>query len=262
MDAAYPFDLSLDELLWLAGALGMDSLPLPDWSPGGLSLPEWHTRQQNGHASLLTRGLLRPSPGGVWQAERLPVALLTWIAAAPFLRLERLTRAGERRCVHLFPRPDSGLWLERQDETVHFVIHPARASLQEAALRWLDLPAAAITGRPGWELPQPLTFLPLAWRDPSQAARILDEWGIRGEQADSTLAWVASLTWVAALTLVHRSADAPPPFLLCGDQAAFWGGSQIEGRVRWSVLRAEQIGEILLRLLLPWLDAEPEQPHG
>ena len=191
---AYPFELSLAELHWLAGAFGIASLPLPEDAPAGLSPAQMEARQKDGHASLLTRGLIRPSPGFGWQVERLPAALLQWISSAPsLLRLERIPKDGAAQNLHLFTADDQGLSLEMDGDTARFILFQTRRLLQESAIDWLSLPAKTKKSAIAHELPQPLTFLPAAWNDPFLAARILKEQGANAKTAKSALTWVASL---------------------------------------------------------------------
>jgi hypothetical protein len=225
---AYPFELSLAELHWLAGAFGISSLPLPDATFDGLTPPQLEQRQKNGHASLLTRGLIRPSPGFGWQAERLPAALLQLISSAPsLLRLEHIPKSGVAQSLHLFTANAQGLSLEMDGDTARFVIFQTRRILQESAMRWLSLPAKIKKTTIIHELPQPLTFLPAAWNDPALATRILKEQGANARTAKSTLDWVASIEWVAALSKVKLEGNSNTitgQFALCGDGKSIWGG--------------------------------------
>lgn len=224
----FPFDLSRAELHWLAGAFGIARLPLPDLAPAGLSPAQLESLQKDGHASLLTRGLLRPSPGFGWQVERLPAALVQWIASAPsLLRLEHIPKAGTVRRAHLFTAGEQGLSLEMEGETARFVLYESLPLLREAALRWLSLPAKSKPTPFSHTIPQPLTFLPAAWRDSQLAARILKERGVNPKTAKSALDWAASLEWVAALSAVKLEGDRNTllkQFAFCGDGKSLWGG--------------------------------------
>lgn len=239
---AYPFELSLAELDWLAGALGIASLPLPDGAAQGMTAEQRRQRQKDGHASLRTRGLLRPSPSVGWQAERLPAALLHWIAsAASLLRLERIPRAGPARRLHLFTAGEEGLSLEVNGETARFVIFPSRRLLHQAALGWLALPVAPQKSALALTLPQPLAFLPVAWKEPSLAARILKEHSL---EAPSALAWAASLEWAAALSRVEVAAGRNTlavQFVLCSDGQSLWGGREEETKVSFAPVTAKMI---------------------
>lgn len=247
---AFAFDLSRAELHWLAGAFGIASLPLPDIAPAGLSPAQSESRQKDGHASLLTRGLLRPSPGFGWQSERLPAALVQWIASAPsLLRLERLPKNGTPRRAHLFTRGDHGLSLGMDGDTARFVIYESLPLLREAALRWLSLPAKAKASA-SHSIPQPLTFLPAAWKDPQLAARILEEHGVKAVKP--TLAWVASLEWIAALSVVKlegRSNSILRQVVLCGDKKSTWGGEEEETKVSFVPMTAKGISAKIHEML-------------
>jgi len=222
---AFAFDLSRAELYWLAGAFGIASLPLPDVAPLGLSPDQVESRQKDGHASLLTRGLLHRSPGFGWQVDRLSAALIQWIATAPSLfRLERIPKEGTPHRSHLFITGEQGLSLEMDGDTAHFVIYESLPLLQDAALHWLSLPAKTKTAA-SHSIPQPFTFLPIAWKNPQLAARILEERGLK--DAKSTLSWISSLEWVFAIAEVKlegRKNSILDQLFLCSDKISVWGG--------------------------------------
>ena len=250
---AYPFELSRAELHWLAGAFGIAFLPLPDDAPPGLSPVQLESLQKAGHASLRNRGLIRPSPGFGWQVGRMPAALVQWIASAlSMLRLERISKDGMARRLHLFTAGEQGLSLEMDSDAARFVIYESLPLLCDAAVRWLAFPERTKKTAIRHELPQPLTFLPAAWRNPSLAARILREHGLDAETVPTTLEWVASLDWFAALSRVKLEGNRysiAKQFVLCGDGQSLWGGEARGQKVTFvqtavKVIRAK-IGEML-----------------
>lgn len=249
---AFAFDLSRAELHWLAGAFGIASLPLPDDAPAGLSPAQSESRQKEGHASLLTRGLLRPSPGFGWQAERLPAALVQWIASAPsLLRLERIPKNGTPRRAHLFTQGDHGLSLEMDGDSARFVIYESLPLLRNMALRWLSLPAKAKASA-SHSIPQPLTFLPAAWKDPQLAARILEERGMNPKAVKSALAWISTLQWVGAVSQVKlegRNNSILRQVVLCGDKKSAWGGEEEETKVSFVPMTAKGISAKIKEML-------------
>jgi len=249
----FQFDLSLAELYWLAGAFGIASLPLPSDAPSGLSPSQMEARQKDGHASLLTRGLIRSSPGFGWQAERLPAALLQWIASAPsLLRLERIPKNGDARRIHFFTADDQGLSLEMDGDTARFAIFQTRRLLQESAVRWLALPAGAKKSTTIHDLPQPLTFLPTVWNDPALAARILKEWGANAKTAKSTLAWAVALEWVAALSKVKLEGQKnvlANQFVLCGNAKSIWGSRDEQTKVSFVSMAEKTINATMGEML-------------
>jgi len=250
---AYPFELSLAELHWLAGAFGIASLPLPEDAPAGLSPAQMEARQKDGHASLLTRGLIRPSPGFGWQVERLPAALLQWISSAPsLLRLERIPQDGAAQRIHLFTAGDQGLSLEMDGDTARFAIFQTRRLLQESAVRWLALPAGAKKSTTAHDLPQPFTFLPTAWNDPALAARILKERGVNAKTAQSTLTWAVSLEWVIALSKVKLEGQRnviASQFVLCGNAKSIWGGRDERTKVSFVHIAEKTINATIGEML-------------
>lgn len=248
----FTFDLSRAELYWLAGAFGIVSLPLPDNASLRISPVQQDSLQKDGHASLLTRGLLRPSPGFGWQVERLPAALVQWIASAPSLvRLERIARDGTTRRAHLFTSGEQGLFLKMDGDAAHFVIYKSLSFLREAALRWLSLPQKMkSTAVKVQALPQPLIFLPAAWKDPQLAARILEERGAKASK--TTLNWVSKLEWAAALSLVKlegRRNSILRQFVLCGNENSAWGEDEEEATASFVPMTMRRIDVKIAEIL-------------
>ncbi|MFZ5903236.1 MAG: hypothetical protein ACOYZ8_06780 [Chloroflexota bacterium] len=248
----FPFDLSRAELHWLAGALGIARLPLPEVAPAGLSPSQLESLQKDGHASLLTRGLLRPSPGFGWQVERLPAALVQWIASAPsLLRLEHIPKDGTPRRAHLFTSGNQGLFLEMDGDTAHFIVYKSLPLLQNAALRWLSLPTRSQAST-SYFLPQPLTFIPNAWKDPQLAARFLGERGTNPKTIKSTLAWVSTLEWAAALSQVKLERQGNSllnQYDLCGNGKSTWGGEEKETKVSFLPMIAKGLSAKIAKTL-------------
>lgn len=249
----FQFDLSRAELFWLAGAFGISSLPLPDATIERLTHDQLEQRQKAGHASLLTRGLIRPSPGFGWQIERLPAALVQWISSAPsLLRLEHTSKGGSVRRIHLFTADDQGLSVEMDGDAARFVIFQSRRRLQKSAITWLSLPVKTKKSAGSHELPQPLTFISTAWKDPILAARILKEQGFNAKTAKSTLDWVASLQWVAVLSKVKLEGyknTLTDQFALCGDERSMWGGVTSEQKVSFINIAEKAINATMRKML-------------
>lgn len=247
------FELSRAELHWLAGAFGIAFLPLPDTSPTGLSPYQLEMLQKSGHASLLARGLLRPSPGFGWQVERLPAALIQWIASAPsLLRLELIPKDGTPRHAHFFTSGDQGLSLEMDGDTAHFVIYESLSLLQDAALRWLSLSAKSKATPSSYTIPQPLTFIPAAWKDPQLAARILGECGVNPKVIKSTLAWVSVIQWVTAFSVVKlekRGYSVLNQYVICSDEKSSRGGEGKEKNVSFVPMTAKEMSAKIAEML-------------
>ncbi|MFZ5858015.1 MAG: hypothetical protein ACOYZ6_14390 [Chloroflexota bacterium] len=252
-DGIFPFDLSRSELHWLAGAFGIASLPLPEAAPAGLSPSQLEALQKDGHASLLTRGLIRPSPGFGWQVERLPAALVQWIASAPsLLRLEHIPKEGTPRHVHFFTQGDQGLSLEMDGDTAYFVIYETLSLLHDATLRWLSLPAKSKATPSSYTIPQPLTFIPAAWKDLQLAARILGERGVNPKVIKSTLAWVSVIHWVTAFSvakLEKRGNSVLNQYVICSDGKLSWGGEGKEINVSFVPMTAKEMSAKIAEML-------------
>ncbi len=248
----FQIDLSRAELYWLAGALGIAGLPLPKGNPAEFSVSQLTAFQKEGQTSLLARNLIRPAPGFGWQADRLLVALLQWIESAPsLLRLEHITKDGTCRCVHLFTAEEQGLFLEMDDDIVHFEIYASLSSLQKAAMRWLTI--STTTKAPiSYALLQPLSLVPLVWKNRTFAVHILKEHNTDVETIPAILEWVATLGWIASLSQrpVNEPHDAPGrQYVLCGDGTWTWGGKDDGTKVSLNPITPSDIRAELSEML-------------
>lgn len=249
-DDTLPFDLSLDELHWLAGAFGIATLPLPDHAQADNSRVQLIERQKKGHASLLRRGLIQPSLGFGWQVDRLPAAIVQWMASADsMLRVERIEKEGGKKVMHVFTSSGQALSLEFADETAHFMLHKTRANMNDSLNVWLMLPPKPVKSKKIFSIPQPQAFIPVAWKDPQLAARILHERGIDAKQTKSALAFSASLEWIAAISKVKldgRNNSIVEQVVLCGGGKLVWGGEDDVSFVPMTVKGlSAKIGELL-----------------
>lgn len=246
----FTFSLTLDELVWLSSAFGSDVPPLPLLTPPPSADP------QAGLTSLQARGLIRPLGGARWQVDRLPAALIHWSAAAPtFLALQAHPRRGGKRRIHLFAIAGAGLWLEQDSDdpqSIRFSLYDSRAGMLSAAARWVPLPSSEPGDLALPPLPDPFSLLPLAWRDPAQAERVLETWGIAPQAVHQTLAWIATLTWAAELTVQQREGEnttPAPQWVLGGNERQAWGGIMHRSRVpfrpfapnAWAVTAGEML---------------------
>lgn len=249
----FQFDLSRAELFWLAGSFGISSLPLPDEIFKGLTAGQLELQQKAGHASLLTRGLIRPSPGFGWQVERLPAALVQWISSAPFLlRIERISKDGSMRSLHLFTSDAQGLSLEMSGDTARFIIYQTRPLLQNALIRWLSLPLKIKKTASAHKLPQHHVFFPVAWKDSALAASILKEHKIDSKTANSTLGWATSIEWVVIMSKINTKGAGTAiveQFALCGDGKSMWGGKEDEQYASFAYITAKTIGTKITEML-------------
>jgi hypothetical protein len=221
----FHFDLSLAELRWLAGAFSISHLPLPDDAIGGRTLSQLEAEQRNGHTSLLTRGLVHASPSFGWQVDRLPTAIIQWLASAQsLLRLEHIPKNGAPRRINIFTMDEQGMSVEMNADAAHFTLYETRAMLIESALGWLALSSVTKKSAKTYQLPQPQSFLPAAWKNPKLAEKMLKTAGIAAKK--DVITWVNSLEYVASLSRVELSENKIlDQFVICGDKKSVWGGS-------------------------------------
>lgn len=235
---AQPFSLSLslDELDWLAGAMNLVALPLPADPYAGLSLAERRAGQRRGYQSLLQRGLLR-SVEGKHQVEGLLPALLAWMTqAAATWQVREARRGASGRTLSLFALEGAAapLWLEIGGDEAHFTLFPDRAGFRQRLQAWFDLPEGRAEPAPAVALPQPFTLIPLLWRNAAQGKQVLEEWGIRGAEAEATLDWSARLVRMIEIRFGQAAAEGRRDHALACSESAAWGGhADPDGRVRF-----------------------------
>lgn len=225
-DDTLPFDLSLDELHWLTGAFGIVALPLPEHPQSDLSRAELMERQKKGHASLLRRGLIQPSPGFGWQVDRLPAAFVQWMASAEsMLRVKRIEKEGGKKMMHIFTSSGQALSVEIADETAHFILYKTRATMNDSLNVWLMFPPKPVKSKKIFSIPQPQTFIPVAWKDQQLAGKILANAGFKNPK--DLLEWTKALDWLVILSKLRvngKSNGASDQFFLCGNNKSLWGG--------------------------------------
>lgn len=224
---SFQFDLSLDELHWLAGAFGITRLPLPEHAQAEMTHEQLLQEQRNGHASLLARGLIRPSPGFGWQVDRLPAAIVQWMAtAASMLRVERIEKNGAGNTLHVFTSGEQALSVEIKDDSAQFTLYQSRAALKKSLKKWLNIPAKSGKSKETFSIPQPQTFIPVAWKDPQLAAQILANNGLSAN-SKTLIEWAASLRDLVVFCKMQINAEAggtSEKFFLCKDGKSLWGG--------------------------------------
>lgn len=225
-DDTFPFDLSLDELHWLAGAFGIASLPLPDHPQLDLSRAELVERQKKGHASLLHRGLIQSSPGFGWQVDRLPAALVQWMETAnSMLRVERIEKRGAGNPLHIFASGEQALSVEIKDDNAQFTLYKSRAALMKSLKKWLNIPIKDQKSKETFSIPQPQVFLPVTWKDPQLAAQILAHNGLSAN-SKTLIEWAASLKCLFTFSKMQINSEAggaSAQFILCIDGKSLWG---------------------------------------
>jgi hypothetical protein len=245
------FDLSLAELHWLAGAFGISYLPLPDDAMSGRTLSQLEAEQKNGHASLLTRGLVRPSPSFGWQVDRLPTAIIQWLASAQsLLRLEHIPKSGSTRRIHIFTMGEQGISVEMNTDTAHFTLYETRAMLIESMIQWLAISPATKKSKKNYQLPQPQTFLPAAWENLNLAETMLKTAGIAIKK--DSITWINSLEYVASFSRLELSGGESKTvnqFTICGDKKSAWGGTSEENKVSFVLMTMKDLTATIGKML-------------
>jgi hypothetical protein len=239
----FHFDLSLAELHWLAGAFSISHLPLPDDVMSGRTLSQLEAEQKNGHASLLTRGLVRPSPSFGWQVDRLPTAIIQWLASAQsLLRLNHIPKSGATRRIHIFTMGEQGMSVDMDADTAHFTLYETRAMLIESMIQWLAISPATKKSEKNYQLPQPQTFLPAAWKNPNLAESMLKTAGIAIKK--DSITWINSLEYVSSLSRVELSGEKNKTvnqLAICGDKKSVWGGNGGENKVPFILMTIKDL---------------------
>jgi hypothetical protein len=248
----YTLDLARGELYWLAGSFGVTNLPIPDDAWHGLSMEAYEADVQKGNASLLARGLIRPSPGFGWQVDRLPSAIIQWLSSAnSLLRVEFIPKNEPTRIAHFFTSGEQGLSVEIDTDAAHFTLYGSCAVLAEAILSWLALPTTAKNAEGTYQLPQPEAFLPAAWKNPKLSEKMLRAADILVKGKDITT-WINSLEYIVILNKVqmdgHRY-QITDQFSVCGDKKLIWGGEVENKKVTFTPVPNKELNATIDKML-------------
>ena len=251
-NSTYTLDLTRGELYWLAGSFGAINLPVPDDAWRERSLQTYEADVQKGNASLLTRGLIRPSPGFGWQVDRLPSAIIQWLSSANLLlRVEYIPKNETTRIAHFFTSGEQGLLVEIDTDAAHFTLYETRAVMIEAILNWLALPTTAKNAETAYQLPQPEAFLPAAWKNPKLSEKMLRAADILVKGKVITT-WINSLEYVVILNKVQvdgRKYKITDQFSICGDKKLIWGGGAENEKVTFTPVLNKELIAVIDRML-------------
>lgn len=254
-DDTLHFELTLDELNWLAGAFGVASLPLPDHARPETSAAQLREGQKKGHASLLRRGLIQSSPGFGWQVDRLPAALIQWMATATsMLRVERIEKEGKKQVMHIFTSGDQALSVEIADSLVNFFLYKSHDGLKRSLSAWLKLPTRIKKGNETFSIPQPQTLFAAAWQNPDLIEKMLRVAGNRLEVQNET-EWVKSITAISVLSKIHlHQTDQSPNshLFLCRDKTALWvgAGTEADGPISFETMTSKGLDAKISAMIL------------
>jgi hypothetical protein len=252
-NSTYTLDLGRGELYWLAGSFGVTNLPVPDDAWRGHSMETYEADIQKGNASLLTRGLIRPSPGFGWQVDRLPSAIIQWLSSAnSLLRVEYIPKNETTRIAHFFTSGEQGLSVEIDSDAAHFTLYETRPVLIEAILNLLALPTTAKKAEAAYQLPQPEAFLPAAWKNPKLSEKMLKAADILVKGKDITT-WITSLEYVVILNKVQvdgRKYNIIDRFSICGDKKFIWGGEVENEKVTFTPVLIKKITATIDKMLV------------
>jgi hypothetical protein len=221
----FHFDLSLAELSWLAGAFGIISLPLPLDALQDMTRPQLVEDQKKGHASLLTRGLIRPSPGFGWQVDRLPAAIVQWMTSAnSILRVEYIEKKGTKNTIHIFTSGDQALSVEMNGDTANFILYKTHAALKKSLQTRLKIPIKSQKSKEMFSIPQPQILIPVMWKDPNIAAQILENAGL-ATTSKALIAWAASQNWMGVVSKMQINDETiivSDPLIICAAEKSLW----------------------------------------
>jgi len=227
MTPNYIFQLSRVELYWLVGSFGITNILILDEAWRGRSIRDYEADLQEGNASLTTRGLIRPSPGFGWQVDRLPAAIVQWMATAnSMLRVEHIEKNSVKSNLHIFTSGEQALSIEIENDIAHFVLYKTRTAMKKTLQKWLNIPAKSGKSKDTFSIPQPQTFIPVAWKDPKLAAQILKN-NDPSANSKTLIEWAASLKCLVVFSKVQINSEAggaSAQFTLCMDGKSLWGG--------------------------------------
>jgi hypothetical protein len=226
MTANYLFQLSPLELHWLADAFGVARLPLSDDPLRHVPDSRRKTEVQNGLTSLESRRLISRASSG-YQVDQLPAGIIQWLGSATgMLILDVYTCNGISRHAQVFTQEDTSMSVSLEEGNYQFLFLPTGRAVSDYLLKqvgasFADPKAAA----PKYALSQPVTILRAAWKDPSLAGRMLKVIGIKPKEAQSLLAWAASLEWILALDHIQirgKDDQGGRKAVLCGTSQTSW----------------------------------------
>lgn len=251
-DDTFHFELTLDELNWLAGAFGISSLPLPDHIQPETSPTQLIEGQKRGHASLLRRGLIQPSPGFGWQVDRLPAAFVQWMATATsMLKLERIEKKGTNKVMHIFTSDDQALFVKMTGSDVNFVLYKTRAMLKKSLNLSFQNPSKLSKSSGVFTIPQPQAFILVAWNDPLLAGKILANSGL-SIGSEELFKWTAALNWLGVLSKLNITGKldgTSTPFCMCVSDENQWGGMLENEIVKFSPIAIKDVDAIIEKMI-------------
>ncbi len=225
-ETGFHFELSPLELHWLAGALRLPRLPLTDDPLRHIPYSQLEVELKSGFTSLQTRGLINQTSKGC-QVDRLPAAVIKLLGSAKdMLILDVYNCHGISRHAQVFTQEDTSMSVSLEEGNYQILFLPTGRAVSDYLLTqvgasFADPEAAA----PQYALSQPVTILRAAWKDPSLAGRMLKVIGIKPKEAQSLLAWAASLEWIVALDHIQirgKVAVGGRKAVLCGTGQKSW----------------------------------------
>lgn len=251
-DDTFHFELTLDELNWLAGAFGITSLPLPVHAHQETAPAQLMEGQKRGHASLLRRGLIQSSPGFGWQVDRHPAALIQWMATATsMLRVERIEKEGKKQVMHIFTSDNQALSVEMTGNDVNFILYKTRAVLKKSLNLSFQNPSKSRKSSGAFTVPQPQTFILVAWNDPLLAGKILANCRL-SIGSKELFKWIAALNWLGILRKLNingKSDETSTPFCICASDNNQWGGMLENEIVNFSPIAIKEVDAIIEKMI-------------
>jgi hypothetical protein len=228
-DQTYSFELYPAELHWLAGAMAIMRLPIPGDPLHGMPASELKSQLAQGLASLRERGYVMGSPPSNWQIDRLPAAVVQWMASADrMLQVDLHEQAGTSYRANLFSSDNGSLHVVLKGNTYQITIMPHREPLTLIPFNILDdSQSIDHSNSKQFAFPQPTVILATAWRDRDLTTRMLKRTGLESAGIRSTLDWIASMKWwteARQIQLNEAKAAIQTRIWLCGDNQHMWKG--------------------------------------
>jgi len=257
MSENYEFQLTPEELFWLAKAFQINSLRLPQNPLAKFGAHETKEILNRAQESLNRRSLIQPSDGGAWQVDRLPAAIVRWLGSeVNMLTLEAHTPNGVSRYARVFSEHEVDMFVKLDRDGYHFVFLQDREATSTYLLDWFDasfLHTKIATEK--YMILQPVTIMRSAWNDPALATKMLTVTGQKPKDIKSILAWMKTLEWVLTFNRVdleEEKARIKSQTIFCGNKQKAWSGDldqSSDDAVMLSPINLESIRSVISNLL-------------
>lgn len=135
----YTLELTDSELYWLASAWGFSRLPLINNEFQNFFQREIDARLDDARASLLNRGLIKPSSGFGWQLESVPAGLVRWIATANQVSVFKISyRTGATLFANFYHQDKHSLSLLKKNDVYEFSLYQQPDEHVKQMIAWMS----------------------------------------------------------------------------------------------------------------------------